>query len=81
VVALIERVVEELLLDSAPRSEVVVRIRERRGTVAVTVLLERLPSPVAIALSEELALAARSSFSVQPSEHGVRLVLEAPCAS
>lgn len=81
VVALIERVVEELLLDSAPRSEVVVRIRVRRRSVGVTVLLERLPSPVAIALTEELALAARSSVSVQPSPHGVRLVLEAPCAS
>lgn len=81
VVALIERVVEELVLDAAPRSEVVVRIRARRATVGVTVLLERLPSPVAIALTEELALAAHSSLSVQPSPHGVRLVLEAPCAS
>ncbi|MEZ5219853.1 MAG: hypothetical protein R2743_00025 [Ilumatobacteraceae bacterium] len=81
VLALIERVVEELVLDAAPRSEVVVRIRARRGSVGVTVLLERLPSPVAIALTEELALAAHCSLSVQPSPHGVRLVLEAPCAS
>ncbi|MFN8024128.1 MAG: hypothetical protein U0Q03_21530 [Acidimicrobiales bacterium] len=80
-IALVERVVEEVVLDAAPRSEVVVRIRARRRSVGVTVLLERLPSPVAVALAEELALAAGASLAVQPSPHGVRLVLEAPCAS
>lgn len=81
VVALVERVVEELVLDAAPRSEVVVRVRARRGSVGVTVLLERLPSPVAVALNEELARAAHASLSVEPSAHGVRVVMEVPCAS
>ncbi|MFN0091566.1 MAG: hypothetical protein ACKVWR_15060, partial [Acidimicrobiales bacterium] len=78
---LIERVAEEVMLDAPARSELTVRVRAGRQLATMSMLLERLPSPVAIALLEELALASRSRVSFQPSSHGVRLVLETPCVS
>jgi hypothetical protein len=78
---LIERVAEEVMLDAPARSEVVVRVRRRRGIAAMAIELERLPSPVAVALIEELALAAGASVSYRPESDGVRLLLEVPCGS
>ena len=79
--AVIERVAEEVMLDAPPRAEVAVRVRARRRVATVSVAVDRLPSPVAIALLEELALSSGSTLTLRPGSDGVRLVLEVPCAS
>ena len=79
--AIIERVAEEVMLDASPRAEVLVRVRAHRRHATVSIALKRLPSPVAIALIEELALSSNSNVTFRPSHDGVRLLLEVPCAS
>ena len=79
--ALIERVAEEVMLDAPPRADVIVRVRAHRRVVTLSVALDRLPSPVAIALLEELALSSGSAITLRPGPEGVRLVLEVPCVS
>jgi hypothetical protein len=78
---LIERVAEEVMLDAAPRAAIVVRVRAHGRRVTLSVALERLPSPVAIALLEELALSSASTLTFRPHPTGVRLALEVPCGS
>ncbi len=79
--AVIERVAEEVMLDAPPGAEMLVRVRARSRVALLTVTVERLPSPVATALLEELALATGSRLTFRPSSEGIRLVLETPCAS
>lgn len=76
---LIERVAEEVMLDSPARAEIILRVRVHRRRVTLTVALPRLPSPVAIALLEELALSSGSALTFRPHPDGVRLALEVPC--
>ena len=80
-VTVIERVAEEVLLDAAPRAELVICVRARTGFARLSFSLQRLPSPVAIALIEELALSSGSTVAFRPHGDGVRLILEVPCGS
>jgi hypothetical protein len=77
----IERVAEEVMLDAPPRADVTIRVRAHGRHATLSVGLQRLPSPVAIALLEELALASGSTVTFRPHPDGVRLLLEVPCAS
>lgn len=77
----IERVAEEVMLDSPPRADVMVRVRACNRYATLSVGLQRLPSPVAIALLEELALSSGSTLVFRPGPDGVRLMVEVPCES
>ncbi len=77
----IERVAEEVMLDAQARTDVTVRVRAHSRHATLSVALQRLPSPVAIALLEELALSSSSTLRFRPSPDGVRLLLEVPCVS
>ena len=75
----IERVAEEVMLDAPPRADLIVRVRAHSRHATLSVALQRLPSPVAIALLEELSLASGSTVTFRPNPDGVRLLLEVPC--
>ena len=75
----VERVAEEVMLDAPPRTDLIVRVRAHGHHATLSVSLQRLPSPVAIALLEELSLASGSTVTFRPSLTGVRLLLEVPC--
>ncbi len=78
---LIERVAEEVMLDASPRAAIILRVRAHSRHVMLSIALQRLPSPVAIALLEELALSSGSTLKFRPHTEGVRLTLEVPCES
>ncbi len=75
----VERVAEEVMLDAPPRTDLIVRVRAHGHHATLSVSLQRLPSPVAIALLEELSLASGSTVTFRPNLTGVRLLLEVPC--
>ena len=79
--SLIERVAEEVMLDAPPGAGLSVRVRARSRTATLSITVDRLPSPVATALLEELALSSGSTLTFRPSADGVRLFLETPCES
>ena len=78
--SVIERVAEEVMLDAPPGANMSVRVRARRRMATLSITVDRLPSPVATALLEELALSSGSTLTFRPSRDGIRLMLETPCA-
>ena len=78
--SVIERVAEEVMLDAPPGADMSVRVRARSRMATLSITVDRLPSPVATALLEELALSSGSTLTFRPSRDGVRLMLETPCA-